>query len=287
MLLIILVFIPGVYSIAEESECIPKDPAYYWSYVAIISDIEKKDTPTQRQWRKSGSHYWYCTDLERIKDPLARIEGYKWVLDKLINDYYYYYYKTGIVNTSGKKITTITGQTFSTKKQARDWWLDNREYLVWSTGLNTLIVDEQSKFMGVPVHVLSDVATKELFDLGASDYWYLLSRDLLKEIGADGIYLLVWWPDTSLHGSWRKARVVKSDLEDRTKKEEGFKNALSYMVEIFSFSTIPEGDKADIVALLPQFVDKRLKTPVDWLEWYEKNKDWLTLSKDGKKLVVK
>ncbi len=264
---------------AQSDECVYQSGDQYWFIRTFSEALIERDMGDMKIWslsRKSKR----CSKalLSEINDTQNILIGYKRGLDLMVHNLYYY--ADEFEKFTKPRIKLLLGMHFSSGTEALDWWLENQDYLRFSEKELRLLVDKRKRKMKEPVQELHLQVT-----MSAEKYWHLEGLGLLKGIKFGEVYVNGWWPNLATHSVYEKLRVPKSELNDRGVREKGYIMALEGHMRVLDFSS---GKKEkEILSQLPRIVDENFDTSQSWIEWYEKSKDGLTLSKDGTKLVVK
>lgn len=156
----------------------------------------------------------------------------------------------------------------------QEWLVANRGKLVWS--------DEAGKLM-VDVEAASDEGDGEAAELDAATYWTYeglgaVSREKDGHGERRGRYEL---PLRS-----GRFRVSLAALEDREARFQGYLAATQQLVLYLTETAGPSARRGAALARLRQVTTESFETPEQWLVWWVRSRDALSLSGDGKRLLT-
>jgi hypothetical protein len=287
---------------AQEKECkvyreISGANYWYWdAYLGVVNIVDTKDVRTGRLNNKHDNSC-FTTSLIEINDQLNRLIGYKTAVSELFKLHggtvevlkLYKWEKRGekyitaleqkIFNIESK-ITSLLGADITIDDQGEKWWHENQDYMYLSEDKQKLLLDSVAKKQKKPIH-----ETNPEREISAEDFWIYSVSPAYEQTKITDKYI---------HGrvmtehSPYKFRVQKFKLNDRKTKENVYKTILEN--EIMYFKNARESKQHSYL----KYATARLKnvTGLDytdsqtWINWWEKNKDKLVLSKDGTVLVV-
>lgn len=219
----------------------------------------------------------------RPTDQLARTRGYMFAIEKWISLYplsHRFDWWPDWINIQ-VRLSQLTGKMFQSKKELRKWWNENKDYLTAQKSFGQLIVDNKAK---TSKKVISKVFK---MDISAENYWSVVSQDSFFDQWEDEQYIYGQaWEYSSEFIYY--AKVLKSEVTKRNPKEKAFLDLLRFMAtqenkNYESRTTFSNSRYHQI----KRITGKPFKSSKELAEWWKANKDNLTLSDDGKRLVVR
>jgi len=271
----------------------------YWHWLAYpgVKNFEDKDNIRTGRSKHSPSNICFTVNLHEVNDPLNRLIGYKIAVSELFNLhggsvevlklYKWEKREKKYITALEQKILiykslikSLVGTDITIDDQGEKWWHENKDYMNLSEDKQKLLFDAVAKKQKMPIH-----ETNPEREISAEDFWIYSVSPAYEQTKITDKYI---------HGSVMtehspyKFRVQKFKLNDRKTKENVYKSILEN--EIMYFKNVRESKELSYL----EYATARLKnlTGLDytdsqtWINWWDKNKDKLVLSKDGTVLVV-
>jgi hypothetical protein len=261
----------------------------YWKLVLVTGVAGERDEGEIRRGHLEGAPETCFEVLRRRLDSVdARTSGYvdglTSFLDALPLDPAHWKPLPEAL-TYLQKASRITGIAFVPARASaadveagairfQEWLVANRGKLVWS--------DEAGKLM-VDVEAASDEGDGEAAELDAATYWTYeglgaVSREKDGRGERRGRYEL---PLRS-----GRFRVSLAALEDREARFQGYLAATQQLVLYLTETGGPSALRSAALARLRLVTTESFETPEQWLMWWVRNRDALSLSSDGKRLLT-
>ena len=225
--------------------------------------------------------------LKGFYDPIARTKGYKNTISDwfLIPDEVDHPEIRDNFKKVDKRIEDITGRSITNREKFKKWWLENKDYALWSNEKNQLVIDENAKKIKKPLFDDTPV-------LSAWSYWQYEVLGQVRSVRKEKEYSRVIINRPPAGDTEFK---IKGDfLNDKVAKLEGFKLALSSLIlgtiENILNRTIPEELAEPTYSLtierLNVLTNQKFDKGEDWIEWWKANKGFFKLSENEERLVV-
>lgn len=256
------------------------DGEQYWFHEAYWGVGGLVDTASERRgYLVSDPSICFRVQRSRLRDTGARTLGYKRAVAEWFNwlpqgneaaD-------THEVRKAWLKIKSLLGIQFQSLLSLQRWWLENENYLVWSGAKKRLIIDEKAKRHKTAIFPLNPER-----DITAEEYWYYQGMEFLRDVRQEGEYVRAraWTGHHEMN-----VRVSRAALDDRTSREMGYRRVIQTRIE----HLVQFGARSleNVMRRLTELTGQPLREPGEWAIWWQKNKDNLVLSEDGKRLEVK
>lgn len=303
LIIILILFSTNIIAFgAQEKECKEYKEisgSNYWHWLAYpgVKNFEDKDNIRAGRSKHSPSNICFTVDLHEVNDPLNRLIGYKIAVSELFNLHggsvevlkfykwdkrekkYITALKQKILNYKSI-IKSLVETDITIDDQGEKWWHENKDYMYLSDDKQKLLLDSVAKKQKKPIH-----ETNPEREISAEDFWIYSVSPAYEQTKITDKYI---------HGSVMtehspyKFRVQKSKLNDRKTKENVYKSILEN--EIMYFKNARESKELSYLeyatARLKNITGLDYKDSQTWINWWDKNKDDLVLSKDGTVLVV-
>jgi len=270
---------------SQEVECtdtrtFDSEQYWFWEGYLGVTDIKKSSGEISGRLTLDPS-ICFRVEADTLDDPTARTRGYKeavsqWFLR--IPEAEDRWNEPDVVRAR-EAFARLTGRHFERRTDLANWSRENSNYLLFSEEEGHLIVVEEAKKSGRPV---AQAALK----IPAAEYWSLEGQGAIRESYDEGDHLILWvWipPEGE-----QLVQVAKSELEDRSSKEEGYRHALSLLIlDGVGLEGLSEESVEKFMTRLESLTGESHSTPAEWIEWWKRNKDDLVLSSDGRRLTVR
>ena len=244
-------------------------------------------------------YFYSSTEYKNRKGPysyetLTRSAGYLEAIEKLWSeralDEHPEHWPKGV--TVRDRIEELTGIRFDSKDKLRNWFLEHVHYLVWSEQKKALVVDKKAFESKNFIHHFFYGEDLWPEDKRAENFW---------KLKLDGAFLFGWRVGDYIKGETLGMHAVMADykfhisaLNDLEAKKKAYKGVLESSINsiIHRNNKFSEGVYRKsrsipfrVLSKMKEITGLNFKTVKEWMDWYEQNKNRLTLSKNGNRLV--
>ena len=245
-----------------------KDPSFCYQVIGFNHGYYKDNTELPYPWKVNMKTRGYLDAIE------------KWIYWKPL-DYTPKDWPQG--KTIRQRIQKLTHISFKDRNELKQWFEENKYYVNWIEEKGYLVVDLEAKKARKKFHKFWTSKLKPV------SYWTLTLRGFMDD---------QWQTDKAIRGEAHERESGFIDLEfpltapkDMAAKKEGYKIFLRHSIEglkrsLSSKEKFHYKSKVYFIETLNNATGLMFDTREEWIEWYEKNKDNLVFSKDGKRMIV-
>lgn len=267
------------FAAAASANCIYQDAPAYWMRERTTGVKIVRDANGQREWQhRDRAHLCFTTPVADIADPQLRDAGYREAVALLSNSLPFEARKwnTAEVVQVRQQIAALVGRDFESAGEFTAWWQEHGAFLRWSEEKQLLVADAPA----------GPAASAEV-ELRPAMYWQYEAMRSLRDVTDDGASIRgLASPNEA--GSPAEVRfvVAKSALADRAAKEEGYRRAVTALIDILALEELPAATARRTRAQLTRLTGRTFADARAWAGWWSARRVTARLDESGTQLIA-